>query len=261
MDFVRIGKGRLKIIVFHGWMSSSGRYLQLAEDLVVNYDCEVTLYNIPGFGGNKAIETEDNLIVAIVEQISKTINIHDYQVLIGHSFGSNLILRMIENSNKEFDGKIILTNPAYLGIDRLKHISLLWPFNTFVLKFLQRMLGFVAQFFVKVGALLTINDWGKIDDIIVEDALKADSKMAAKVIKEIANDRWQVSKPSLFKNVTIILGEKDRIIAYEKVKQLGEKLNCEIKIIPKIGHTPIVEAYLEYKEMIVQSIGLNDKKE
>ncbi len=257
MDFVRIGKGRLKIIIFHGWMSSSGRYLQLAEHLVVNYDCEVTLYNIPGFGGSKAIEKEEDLIVAIVEQISKTINIDDYQVLIGHSFGSNLILRMIENSNKEFVGKIILTSPAYLGVDKVKHISLLWRFNTLVLKFLQMILKFIVWLFIKIGSLLKISDWGKIDDIIVEDALKADSKMAAKVMKELANDRWQVSKPSLFKNVTIIIGEKDRIIAYEKVKHLGEKLNCEIKIIPKIGHTPIVEAYLEYREIIVQSIGLN----
>lgn len=240
MHEYRYGSTGSKICIVHGWMHSSKLYEKLAMRLSEQHT--VHAIDLPGFGDSRGISIDgDSLIDALTAQVEQYLQRHNFDLIIAHSLGAAIILRIL---NRQTPSKqIILSNPAYLGIAQLQKFSKHTSFLQFLFRLQASMPILLAKPFVKLAALLTINDPALIDDIVVADARRADAAAASKLLYEICNDRWRFTRTQYDCDVSILISEKDRLIAKRNMDILKQDLNCALDTIPQIGHTPVVENF------------------
>lgn len=238
-----------KILMVHGWMHSAKRYIQLKEELEKSGIGEVTLYEFPGFGESKP-KYYFNVLRCYKKDVENELMENDYDYVIGHSMGGNILLRVM--TERAYKTKLILLSPEYRGIDYLKPLIILYPLLYIPLLLVQKLKCSVTTFLIKCMAFLTINDWKKIDNIIVEDVRKASTLVALNTMIELAWDCWRVDRTK-WKNrkVNLIIGEKDRIILRYKMNKLKKEFD-EINIwcMQAIGHTAVLENYSELLEIL-----------
>ena len=247
-----------KILIVHGWMHSAERYSKLADDIQKKLHCKVVLYEIPGFGETKPIRYT-NLLKGYSDDLVSILCDNNYDYVIGHSMGGNLLLRALEKA--DVDSKLILLSPEYRGISYLKPLTILCPIMPLGLFALQKINCGLTDFFMKIIALLTVNRWAQIDDRIIIDSRSANPIVATVAMFELAWDAWRVTR-SVWqkKQVSLILGQNDRIILKNKMRQLQRDLPCcNTYQLFGIGHTAVVEAYDELFNILKNIICAGDK--
>lgn len=231
-----------KILIAHGWMHSADTYKKLKADLEKTGRYEVTLYEFPGFGDSPA-EKHFQVMKYYTQKLEMELAREAYDYVIGHSMGGNILLRAM--ADKDMDTRLILLSPEYNGIAVLKPVILFIPVVPLVLLLLKKVSCSFSTFLIKCMALFTINSWNHINDQIVLDTRKASPVVAACTMLELAWDGWRIGKDQWrCGKVSLILGEKDRIISRKKMKCLCDDLGvCQVYGIRKIGHTAVLEAY------------------
>ena len=246
-----------KILVVHGWMHSAERYRKFADDIEMKLHCKVVLYELPGFGETKPTRYT-NLLKSYANDLVSILCDNNFDYVIGHSMGGNLLLRALEKANVA--SKLILLSPEYIGISYLKPLTVLCPIMPLGLFALQKINCGLTDFLMKIIALLTVNKWEQIDDRIIIDSRRANPLVATIAMFELAWDSWKVTS-SLWikKEVNLILGQNDRIILKSKMRQLQKDLSCcNTYQILDIGHTAVVEAYDELLNIIKNIICAGD---
>lgn len=245
MKKIKIGKGNKKVLLIHGWMSSSKIYMRFAKDL--EKECDITLIDLPGFGEekfSKELLKGNNFFEFYKLGILKLLEKEKFDIIIGHSLGGNLILRALDSLKNEFDGKVILLNPCYNGIKFLRFIAILTLINRLLFRLKSLLPRWIAKPFIKLFSLLSINKWSLIDDMIIDDVRVADPYVAYKVMNELVFDKWRFKNKNNIRNITIIKGEKDRLIKEEKINILMKDIReCRLVKLRNTGHTTIVEDY------------------
>ncbi len=228
-----------KILLVHGFMHSSARYKRLKTDLEAMGDCEVTLYELPGFGDTPASSWR-HVLEQDADKIKGELAAGDYDYAVGHSMGGNVLLRAMDG--RRWRTRVILLSPEYGGIPLLKPCTPFMPVLPLVFLLLKVPCA-LTSFLIKTMALFTVNRWTQIDERIVADARKASPMTAAGAMFELTWDKWRVRNWKS-KEVVLILGEKDRIIRREKMKKLQKDLGkCSVYYIEGIGHTAVSEDY------------------
>ena len=253
MKITKIGSGDKKILLIHGWMHSSKRYMKFAEE--IGNDCEVSLVDLPGFGEEEVedyILKEKSLLNYFRDEVIDLLNNENFDIIIGHSLGGNLILRALAKMKYKFEGRIVLFNPCYNGIDALKPILSLTKLNRTLFSFKNRFPKKVVKPFIKVLALITINDWKLIDDIIINDTIMANPYVSEKLMEELVFDEWRIRKK--IKNITIVESENDRLIKEKKIEILKSDVDSKVVKLKDIGHTPILEDYDNFVRIVKEEL-------
>ena len=246
-----------KILIIHGWMHSSDRYIMLKRDMEKLLECTVDLYEIPGFGKTKPI-CYSNLLHYYSLHVRDVIAENEYDYVIGHSMGGNILLRALDMIDTK--ANLILLSPEYMGISYLKPLTIFCPIMPLGLLILQKIECKFTTFIMKLIALLTVNKWQQIDDRIIKDSRRANALIATVAMFELAWDSWRITS-DLWKErkVNLLVGQNDRIILAKKMQLLRHDLCCcELHQITGIGHTAVVEAYDELLKIICMIINTGD---
>lgn len=255
MKEIKIGEGNKKVLLIHGWMSSSKIYMKFAKYL--EKECDITLIDLPGFGEekfSKELLKGNNFLEFYKLEIVKLLEKEKFDIIVGHSLGSNLILKAIDDFN--FKGRVILLNPCYNGIDFLRFIYLLTSINRLLFKIKSLLPRWIVKPFIKLFSLLSINKWSLIDDMIIDDVRVADPYVAYKVMNELVFDKWRFKNKNNIRNITIIKGEKDRLIKEEKINILMKDIReCRLVKLRNTGHTTIVEDYDKFIKIFKDEAG------
>ncbi len=230
-----------RILIVHGWMHSAARYEKLKKDLEKEGNCEVLLYEFPGFGATKA-KYKKNIMEHYAEDMKIYLRENAFDMIIAHSLGGNIVLKALYRN--ESDLKLVLLSPEYAGIPLLKPMVILAPLVWLGL-WLAKLPGKVSDFFIKLLALFTVNKWKDIDGQIITDVRRADVCVSTKLMFRLAYDSWRLPEDyQLQQKVLLCIGEKDRIILRSHMEWLKAELkNCEWKCFQGIGHTAVLEDY------------------
>lgn len=233
-----------RILIIHGWMHSSMRYRRLQKDLESTGRFQIDLYEFPGFGASPP-KYSRNILKRYATDLRQYLKENTFDIILSHSMGGNVLLKALLADSEDVPRcrKLILLSPVYGGVDCLKPLIFLYPVIPAGLRFLQLPLA-GCRLLVKLVSLLTINSWSDIDLRIIADARRADPKVAARTMMEMAFDRWKVKKTLDQDQVLLVLGAKDRVISKRKMEKLRRDLGgCRVKVLKGIGHTAVVEDY------------------
>lgn len=244
--------GAVHILIVHGWMHSAKRYLSLKEALESQGNVEVTLYEFPGFGETPA-KYRKQILKHYTHDMKQHLRKNKYDFVIAHSMGGNVVLKAAAVIRPECH--LILMNPEYMGIPCLRLLLPVFPLVFLGLRITKYRCR-LNNCLIKLAALLTINRWQLIDEIIIEDARRADCVTAARLLFELAFDRFRINKNIRPPHRTILfISENDRIIPFKHMKRLYQDLgNGEILLFRGIGHTIVAEAFENLAEEILVRI-------
>lgn len=228
----------MNVLIIHGWMHSAKIYEKLASDLKSKLNINCILYEFAGFGDTPALFYSD-IINNYVLQLQNYINNNKIDLIIAHSLGGNIVLKLI---NEIECNNIILLSPEYYGISLLKPAKYIKKAIISILKLLEKRTP-ITDFILKAFSLFTINKWNLISNQVLDDARRCNKEVATELMIEMADDKWTISDMKL-KNIVLVLGEKDRVISKKKMDKLirDAKLSNKI-IISNIGHTAVLEDY------------------
>ena len=240
------------ILIVHGWMHSAARYGRLKRDLENQRACHVELYEFSGFG-DTPVKYKRNILDNYVKAMKTYISCHEFDVIIAHSMGGNIVLKAVTQENLKCK-KLVLLSPVYKGIEFLKPFLFLYPLGIGGINFL-KCPCWSSDFLIKIMSLLTINHWRDIDKQILLDVRKVDSRVAARSLFELAFDSWKVKDNAFCCKVNLLLGEKDRVISKKKMRNLQQDLGgCKVQVFPNIGHTAVTEDYERFFDTIAKII-------
>lgn len=225
----QLGKGPTAIILLHGINDSPACYREIAEDLAGRgYHCRAI--RMPGFAeplSEYARHADREIWVRSVrEQLAAARESHEHVVLVAHSLGGAVAIRLLDESPDAADGLVLLA-PA---VDVASHRSPLLHPRTW-----HRVANYILLF-----TTFTESPFGL-------DAVKADHDSypyqmpftprkvfdeTFALIEENAEAAEQFDKPLL-----MVLSPDDIVIDNEAAKAFYERVNSENKSLVEIADT------------------------
>lgn len=247
-------KEKKKILIIHGWLHSAERYFVLSERL--SKFADVDIYEFEGFGRKKFRYKTLNILGYYVEKLQNYLKEKKYDIVITHSMGGNVLLKVLSRSNFKFN-YIILSNTAYHGIPVLKPIVWMLPITILSLWITKVIPKRLIKPILRKISLLTIQDPKYFDEIMFKDVLRCNAVVAAITIFQLSYDKFKFVPKTQNNKIKFILtySEKDRIIPFRNTQELMNDLRFPIvKEFKNIGHTVVLEAQDYYYQMIKEII-------
>lgn len=231
----------LPLLILHGWGGSSDSWVKVIEILKKNFF--VICPDLPGFGKSQTPKTAWDLkdFAIWLKNFVDFLKIENF-FLLGHSFGGRVAIKF-SIQYPEMVKSLILCNSAgikqKLGIKEKIIFQLALIGNAiFSPKILRRFKDRVRNLFYK---FLRSSDYAKAKGIMKETIKKI---LAEDLLPELSKVKVKT---------LIIWGEKDRILPLKYAFVFKEKIkNSELKILPKIGHSPHLEDPEKLSEIILQ---------
>ncbi len=237
-----------KILIAHGWMHSAMRYRQFKEDLEQHCPCRIKLYEFPGFGDTPA-RYKKNILDHYEADMRQYLAGHDFDGIIAHSMGANIALKAALGTTN-----LLLLSPVYNGLAYLKPLTVFYPFAPSLIRVLQSPFT-GCRYLIRLCSLPTVNHFAAMDRQLIEDVRKADPQTAARVLSELIYDHKRVQPTPGRSRVSLLLGQKDRVIPPKSVAMLKNDLGgCPAAVLSGTGHTPVLENYKELRETVTDWI-------
>jgi len=220
------GKKRLPVILLHGWGQSHRDLLPLAELLAD--ERQVFVLDLPGFGESPAPDTDWDTI-QYAERIADYIKQQQLSsaVLLGHSFGGRISLRLAKNSPELVAGVVLI------GSHGLRRKRSLWEK-------------------VRIKSITTLGKGAKLVDRIFHTDLfakkfaprfgSADYRNAGKlrgVLVKTVNEDQTNELPSIKAPTLLLWGNKDQ----ETPLEMGQRMkglipNSKLIVLSGKNHYP-----------------------
>ncbi len=232
---------RPKLIILHGWKSSSDKW-QEVKTILEKKGVEVFALDLPGFKlENKLLKPWGlNEYVQWVWQIKEAHHIKEPFYLLGHSFGGRIALKFALKYPELLKGLILVSSAGIKDnsfkvktlnlVAKIYHLSI---FKKCPLCHISR--NFFYRFIVKKT-----------------DYLKTDNDLALKKTMKLALKEDLLPLLSEIKNKTLLIwGSQDKLTPLKQGKLMKEKIpQSELVVLEGIGHTP----YLDCPESLVKKI-------
>ena len=245
------------ILFIHGWLHSGERWNSIMELLSKQYT--VFAPDLPGFGKSPPLDSKYITIRSYEEIIDKFIIkiLHGRELfaIVADSLGALLIINLL-NKGHILSKRILISGCPIDGLP-----SILLPFKlkgliSFSLAIIKILPNWMSKIIIKLLSLVTINKYKNIDNIIIKDALHAHPKTAELFFKEIFKSdikKININTNNLY--ITVVRGEKDRIVSRETSINLATILNANYHEIKNAGHTPMLENTSKYKNALSNLLG------
>ncbi len=234
-----LGEGPV-IIIIHGWMNSSNRWTNIALPLSKSY--KVFLIDLPGFGDSKVNgNLSNNLISSYSDTLGKVINdltkepIH---TIIAHSLGGLVTYGIMEKQLIKEPKHLIYCSVPFSGINKYGILCRRTKINQFLLK---TIIKNKLRFVVKIGSRPTVYKMKYVDDITIDDVLRADPIVAAKLVTEISNFKLNETKQKINSKILLIRGKYDWVATDKNYDLIFEKDSYEYCTLEKTVHMPMCE--------------------
>lgn len=234
------GKGPA-ILLLHGWGGSSDSWLEVGEYLVKK-DYLVIIPDLPGFGKSSNLDRAWNIqdysdfVFDFVQKIKL-----DSFFLLGHSFGGRISIKF-SGQHADKLKSLILCDAAGIRIDPdFKTKTILAATRVGNVLFSHRLLAVVKERLRNIFYFLLRN----------KDYVKADGVMRETIKKALGEDLLS-ELPNIKTKTLIIWGEADQLVPLKCAYVFNKKIaESQLNIMPKIGHSPHLEAPEQLAKIIV----------
>jgi len=229
------------ILILHGWGGSSDSWLKVQE-ILAKAGFKVICPDFPGFGKSKTpFETWGAKEYAnFVLNLTKILELQKF-FLLGHSFGGRVAIKFSVLYPEKIKSLILCDSAGIkqkwgLGEKLIFQISKLGN-AIFTPTPLKRFKDKAKNLFY---LFLRHRDYAKADG------------MMRKILKKVITEDLLDDLPQIKTRTLIIWGESDKLVPVKYVHIFKEKIeNSELKILPKIGHSPHLEVPEKLTEIII----------
>ncbi|MFI3253553.1 MAG: alpha/beta hydrolase [Eubacteriales bacterium] len=224
-----------KILFVHGWYHSKKRFQRLCADLS-QFSCKAI--DLPGFGDHKFsgdLHKIEEIHIAYVKEILE----EGFDFVISHSWGCRIVLQALSSSATV----AIMLNPAYGDNQQLKILKDREKVLEAIFTMSHKAPDFLTTVPIKIAALPSVNHYGQVDDIIVEDARKSDPQVSAKIVEIMCNKPFFTNKWNFPSQVHLLYSDQDRVISPSCFQDFINDLSPYTHFFPQVGHTLILEVY------------------
>ncbi len=223
-------KGKIDLIVLHGWAHNSGLWQNLAKKLSPNIHC--LLLDLPAFGASQPLLGNPN-VPEYTQTIVDFINKLDLKkpILLGHSFGGQIALDLAAKQ-PQLISQIILVSPAGIRQIRPKLSSRL----AHIIKIFTKKLPKNIQNWLITR--VASNDYGQ--------ANKAQRIVLSNIVRyDLTAKLTEINVPT-----HLIWGSEDHEIPYAG-KLIAQAIpDCRLTILYGAGHNP----HLTHTDKLAQLI-------
>lgn len=228
------------ILILHGWGGSSDSWLEV-QRILAEKRYRIITPDFPGFGKSVippepwGIKDYNNFVLEFTQKL----NLNNF-FLIGHSFGGRIAIKFTSQYPEKVKKLILCDSAGIKPKPSLKTLIIFWLARIgnaiFSPKYLIRIRGTARNLFY---VFLRNKDYVKANGAMretIKNVLKED------LLSEISQIRTKT---------LIVWGGADRMVPLKYAHIFKEKINnSELVILPKIGHSP----HLEAPEILVEKI-------
>jgi len=229
------------ILILHGWGGSSDSWIQVQE-ILAREGFKVICPDFPGFGKSKTpfepwgVKEYGNFVL----NLTKILELQNF-FLLGHSFGGRVAIKFSVLYPEKIKSLILCDSAG---------IKQKWGIG-------EKLIFQIS----KIGnAIFTPTPLRRFKDkaknlfyifLRHRDYAKADGTMR-ETIKKVLTEDLLKDLPQIKIRTLIIWGESDKLVPVKYAHIFKEKIeNSELKILPKIGHSPHLEVPEKLTEIII----------
>jgi len=230
------------ILILHGWGGSSDSWIQVQE-ILAREGFKVICPDFPGFGKSKTpfepwgVKEYGNFVL----NLTKILELQNF-FLLGHSFGGRVAIKFSVLYPEKIKSLILCDSAG---------IKQKWGIG-------EKLIFQIS----KIGnAIFTPTPLRRFKDkaknlfyifLRHRDYAKADGTMR-ETIKKVLTEDLLKDLPQIKIRTLIIWGESDKLVPVKYAHIFKEKIeNSELKILPKIGHSPHLEVPEKLAKIIIQ---------
>ena len=229
------------ILILHGWGGSSDSWIRVQE-ILAREGFKVICPDFPGFGKSKTpfepwgVKEYGNFVL----NLTKILELQNF-FLLGHSFGGRVAIKFSVLYPEKIKSLILCDSAG---------IKQKWGIG-------EKLIFQIS----KIGnAIFTPTPLRRFKDkaknlfyifLRHRDYAKADGTMR-ETIKKVLTEDLLKDLPQIKIRTLIIWGESDKLVPVKYAHIFKEKIeNSELKILPKIGHSPHLEVPEKLAEIII----------
>jgi len=230
------------ILILHGWGGSSDSWIQVQE-ILAREGFKIIVPDFPGFGKSKTpfepwgVKEYGNFVL----NLTKILELQNF-FLLGHSFGGRVAIKFSVLYPEKIKSLILCDSAG---------IKQKWGIG-------EKLIFQIS----KIGnAIFTPTPLRRFKDkaknlfyifLRHRDYAKADGTMR-ETIKKVLTEDLLKDLPQIKIRTLIIWGESDKLVPVKYAHIFKEKIeNSELKILPKIGHSPHLEVPEKLAKIIIQ---------
>ncbi|MEM4416932.1 MAG: alpha/beta hydrolase [Nitrososphaerota archaeon] len=248
--YIRRGTGA-PVVLLHGWAASSFSWRITLPTLSQHF--KSIAVDLPGFGLSTKPSTGLRLpaVIDILLKFLKGLDVERFS-LVGHSMGGAIAAHMAAAHPDKVE-KLVLANPSLFGTDSGRRpLAMELARNRFISGVISRLL--VRKYFIKRVLQDIYVDKSVLTDEVVEGYYES-VKRAGSALVEAVNlwadykleAAYAIKCPKLF-----YLGEKDRVVLFQKNLELAEKIGAEIYVEPEAGHNAHEERAESFNKVLLR---------
>jgi len=238
-------ENRPVIVILHGWPSSS-RSWERVKGLLEADGFSVFVPNLPGFGGTKPPKKNWGVseYSEWVNKYIETIN-HSHIILLGHSFGGRVAIKMVAQNQTGRIFKLILVDAAGIRHFNTREQAASWVAKRAKMFKSLPGYGYLRWFFYRL--ILRKKDYFEARGIMREVLKRVIEEDLTPLLKDI-------KIPTL-----IIWGERDKMTPLEDGYLMSREINgSSIKIIPQAGHAVNLERPEELTNIVINYLNIQN---
>jgi pimeloyl-ACP methyl ester carboxylesterase len=239
INYKMAGEGE-PLLILHGWGGSSDSWSKV-QKILAGKGLKVIVPDFPGFGKSKTPPAVWGLreYSDFISDFTNALDLKKF-FLLGHSFGGRIAVKFaIENENR-IKGLILCDSAGIRPKPDLETRLIFWT--------------------ARIGnAILTPKMFARFKDGIRNlfyvflrnrDYVKADGTMK-EVIKKVLAEDLLPELPQVKNKTLLVWGEIDKLVPLKYGYIFKKKIaGSEMIVLPKIGHSPHLEAPRELAEII-----------
>ena len=240
-------KERGTVLILHGWGGSSDSWLEV-QRILAKKGYKVIVPDLPGFGKSATpltawgINNYTNFIFKFVKEVEL-----EKFFLLGHSFGGRISVKFAMSYPEMLKALILCDSAGIRPKPGLKTMLIFWLARLgsaiFTPKHLVRFKDSVRNFFY---IIIRHRDYEKAKGVMKE------------TIKKVLDEDLMLDLSEIKKKTLIIWGAVDKMVPLKYAHIFKEKIkDSELEVIPKIGHSPHIEAPRKLAEIILNFLSKN----
>ena len=228
-------------LILHGWGGSSGSWTEV-QKILSSKGYKVIAIDLPGFGKTSSpvtpweIQDYADFFLKVVDSLG-----FERMNLLGHSFGGRISIKFSALHPERLKVLILCASAG---------IKLPYTFSQTVIY----CLASVGNFLLSPNFLRRFKDWVRNNFYMIirqRDYRKVKGSMK-ETFKKIVADDLTVDLSKIKTKTLIVWGERDNTVPIKTAYIIKDKiLDSVLRIIPKVGHTPNLEAPEKLSEMIL----------